>query len=122
MKDRQELAREGEELAARHLIEAGWTILHRNYHYGRGGEIDIIAREGDYTVFVEVKTRQSLACGAPEYAITPAKQRQVMRIARGYMWLQGKGELLCRFDVIAISIIRGRTNINHIMNAFTSTS
>ncbi|MFZ1730953.1 MAG: YraN family protein [Bacteroidota bacterium] len=122
MKDRQELAREGEELAARHLSEAGWTILERNYHYGRGGEIDIIARDGDYTVFVEVKTRQSLACGAPEYAITPAKQRQIMRIARGYMWLQGKGEMLCRFDVVAVSIIRGQPQLNHIRNAFTSTS
>lgn len=122
MIDRQQLAREGEELAARYLIDAGWTILERNYRYGRGGEIDIIAREGDYTVFVEVKTRRSLACGAPEYAITPAKQRQVMRVARGYMWLRGRGELLCRFDVVAVSIIRGIPRINHIRNAFTSTS
>ncbi|MBE0645996.1 MAG: YraN family protein [Bacteroidetes bacterium] len=122
MKDRQELAREGEELAARYLADAGWTILERNYRYGRGGEIDIIARDGDYTVFIEVKTRQSLACGAPEYAITPSKQRQVIRIARGYMWLEGRGELICRFDVIAVSVIRGVPHINHIRNAFTSTS
>ena len=122
MKDRQELAREGEELAARYLADAGWTILERNFRYGRGGEIDIIARDGDCTVFVEVKTRQSLSCGVPELAVTASKRRQIVRVARGWQWLEGRRELFCRFDVIAVSIIGGEAEIHHIQNAFTSTS
>lgn len=122
MKDRQELAREGEELAARYLADAGWTILERNFRYGRGGEIDIIARDGDCTVFVEVKTRQSLSCGVPELAVTASKRRQIVRVARGWQWLEGRRELFCRFDVIAVSIIRGEAEIHHIQNAFTTTS
>lgn len=122
MKDRQELAREGEELAARYLADAGWTILERNFRYGRGGEIDIIARDGDCTVFVEVKTRQSLSCGVPELAVTASKRRQIVRVARGWQWLEGRRELFCRFDVIAVSIIHGAADIHHIQNAFTSTS
>jgi putative endonuclease len=121
MKDRQTLAREGEELATRYLIDAGWRILERNYHYGRAGEIDIIARDGEYLVFVEVKTRQSRSCGEPEYAITRAKQKQLLRVARGYLWLQGIDETPCRFDVISIMILSGRPEIHHIRNAFTST-
>lgn len=121
MKDRQQLAREGEEIAARHLAEAGWTILERNYRYGRGGEIDIIARDGDCVVFVEVKTRQSRSCGAPELAVTPAKRRQIIRVARGWQWLEGRRELTCRFDVVAVSVFPGDVRIHHIENAFTAT-
>lgn len=122
MKDRQSVAREGEALAARYLIDAGWQIIERNYHYGRAGEIDIIARDDEYIVFVEVKTRRSRSCGAPEYAITRAKQHQLLRVARGWLWLQGGNETPCRFDVITISIMFGRPEIHHIRNAFTSTS
>lgn len=121
MKDRQQLAREGEEIATRYLVDAGWTILERNYRYGRGGEIDIIARDGDCTVFVEVKTRASRSCGAPELAVTPAKQRKIVRVARGWQWLQGRRELYCRFDVIAVSMFPGDLRIHHIPNAFTAT-
>lgn len=122
MKDRQELAREGEELATRYLVDAGWTILERNFRYGRGGEIDIIARDADCTVFVEVKTRQSRSCGPPELAVTASKRRQIIRLARGWQWLHGKHELFCRFDVIAVTIIRGKPEIHHIAHAFTATS
>jgi putative endonuclease len=123
MIDKQTLAREGEDAAAAYLNKAGWRILERNFHYGRAGEIDIIARDGEWTVFVEVKTRRSAAYGAPEYSITPAKQRQLMRIARGYMYLHGAGELLCRFDVITVDYrYSGDHVLNHIHNAFTALS
>jgi len=120
MIDTQTLVRDGENAAADFLSGLGWRIIERNFHYGRAGEIDIIARDGEWTVFVEVKSRRSVSYGAPEYAITPAKQRQLMRIARGYMYLQGVGELLCRFDVITVEFHRGTPRFHHIRNAFTA--
>lgn len=121
MIDRQKLGKNGEDAAAAFLRERGWRILERNFRYGRAGEIDIIARDGEWTVFVEVKSRRSLACGAPEYAVTPSKQRQLIRLARGYMYLRGAGELLCRFDVITVEYrTGGEHSIHHYENAFTA--
>lgn len=119
---RQKVAREGEQLAAEYLEREGWQILDRNFRYGKAGEIDVIARDGEYTVFVEVKTRSSDAFGAAAYAVTPGKQRQLQRLARGWMFIHGMGELLCRFDVITVEFARGEPVINHIRNAFTSST
>lgn len=119
---RQDIARNGERLAAAYLEREGWRILERNFRYGKAGEIDLIARDDDYTVFVEVKTRMSDTFGAAAYAITPGKQRQLLRLARGYMYVHGVGELLCRFDVITVEFVRGEPVINHIRNAFTSST
>ena len=117
-----DIARKGEDLAVRYLEESGWSILERNFHYGRAGEIDIIAKDGAYTVFVEVKTRSSPRFGAPELAVTPAKVRQLLRIARGWMYVHGRGELLCRFDVISVELHHETPLFHHIRNAFTSDS
>ena len=111
------LAREGEDLAASWLEEHGYAILDRNYRYGHG-EIDIIARDGDYTVFVEVKTRRNSNFGPAAAAVPVSKQRQLMRVARGYMFEQQAGDLLCRFDVMAVEI-RGHSRIiEHFPHAF----
>lgn len=115
----QDLARYGEDLAAAHLAERGYRILLRNFHFGKSGEIDIIAQDGDTTVFVEVKTRRG---GNPEeglYAITPTKARQLRSIARGYMYTKGLDALPCRFDVVSIAIERDKPLILHIPNALT---
>ena len=121
MIDKQQVARSGEDAATAFLQQQGWRILERNFHYGRAGEIDIIARDGEVTVFVEVKARRSVSYGAPEYSVTPGKQRQLMRIARGYMYLHNAGELLCRFDVITVEYRVGSVpRIQHYQNAFTA--
>jgi putative endonuclease len=122
MSNAHDLARMGEDLAARYLLDSGWSIIDRNFHYGRAGEIDIVAHDGEYTVFVEVKTRSSNRFGAPEHSITPTKQRQLLRIARGWMYVQGRGELLCRFDVITVEFRHGEPQFHHIRNAFTATT
>ena len=96
------------------------VLLHQNYRYGKG-EIDIIAKdpEDGYTVFVEVKTRQNLDFGEPEYAITKNKQKQVKRIAELYLYDNEIEELVCRFDVIAILLENVKSPvINHYVNAF----
>jgi len=116
----QDLAKMGEDAAVEYLSELGYEILARNFHFGRNGEIDIIAKNGEYTVFAEVKTRQ---WGKPEHAllsITASKQRQIVRIARGYMFINGMGELNCRFDVLTVTFQRGRPIVTHFPNAFFS--
>jgi putative endonuclease len=116
----QELAREGEDAAAAFLTRKGYNVHSRNFHFGRNGEIDIIASMGDVTAFVEVKTRSH---GTPEealYSITPTKQKQLMRIAQGYMYVKNLGELNCRFDIIVVMFRGGQPHIVHYENAFTS--
>ena len=91
-----------EEKAVEYLKNHGYFILRRNFR-SRRGEIDIIAREGKALVFIEVKYRRNLGRGAPEEAVTPAKQRKICRMADYYRLQNGYGEeTLCRFDVVAL--------------------
>ncbi|MFC2102808.1 YraN family protein [Bacteroidota bacterium] len=118
--DSKELGKAGEEIAVKFLKEKGFEIIERNYRYGHG-EIDIIAKdpEDGFTAFVEVKTRQNLDYGKPEYAITKSKQKQIRKIAELYLYDKGIEELDCRFDVIAILLkVKDNPSINHYINAF----
>jgi len=118
--DRKELAKRGEELAAKILTDKGYNIIERNYRYGHG-EIDIIAidQKNGCTIFVEVKARQNLEFGEPEYAITKNKQKQIRRIAELYLFEKEIKEVDCRFDVFAI-LFEDLNNpgVNHYENAF----
>lgn len=104
-----------EELAAGYLIEKGYIILQKNYR-NIFGEIDILARQGDYLVFVEVKYRSSKAYGDPAEAVGIYKQRRISKAALGYIFSRGYSyDMPCRFDVIAVyqnGVIR------HIPDAF----
>ena len=117
---RKELAKRGEELAAKILVENGYKIIERNYRFSHG-EIDIIAIDpkDECTVFVEVKARQNLEFGEPEYAVTKNKQKQVRKIAELYLYEKEIREINCRFDVIAI-LFEDLNNptVNHYENAF----
>lgn len=111
----------GERTAVRYLRRQGYSILARQAR-NRLGEIDIIARDGDWLVFVEVKTRQSDARGRPVEAVTTEKQRQLTRTALA--WLKSRGWLdrRCRFDVIAITWqTGGEPQIEHYRHAFEAT-
>jgi putative endonuclease len=94
--------------------------LERNYRFGHG-EIDIIAKDSNdgYTVFVEVKARQNLEFGEPEFALTKSKQKQIKKMAELYLYDKGITEIDCRFDVIAI-LFRGKIRpiVTHYENAF----
>jgi putative endonuclease len=118
--DRKELAKRGEDLAAKILTDKGYKIIERNYRYSHG-EIDIIAIDpkDNCTVFVEVKSRQNLEFGAPEYAITKNKQKQIRKMAELYLFDKEIRELDCRFDVFAI-LFEDLKNpeVNHYKNAF----
>lgn len=90
----------GEVLAARYLRKKGYTILSANYRT-RFGEIDIIAANKKYIAFVEVKLRGSAAIYTPQEAVTPVKQRKIIRTAMLYLQTH-ETDLQSRFDVISI--------------------
>ena len=100
---RLNIAKTGESLAAAHLKARGYDILERNYRAVRG-EIDLIAQDGDFIVFVEVKTRRSLKFGLPQAAVTTQKQRQISKVASAYLQAKNLFDAPCRFDVIAIHL------------------
>ena len=88
--------------AASFLKTQGYQILERNYRCKKG-EIDLIAREGQYLVFVEVKYRSTNESGLPEEAVDLRKQRQISRVAAWYLTEKGLDIYTpCRFDVVAI--------------------
>lgn len=89
-----------EALAARHLEARGLKLLACNYRV-RGGEIDLVAREGNCTVFVEVRLRRHPGFGSPADSITAAKRRRLILAARH--WLAAHGESPCRFDCILLT-------------------
>jgi putative endonuclease len=117
-KNKRDIGKEGEEIAAKFLQENGFNIIKRNYQYGHG-EIDIVAKDGDELVFIEVKTRQNLELGEPEYAITKKKIIQIKKMAELYLFDNEIEEADCRFDVVAI-LIDDITNpkITYYKNAF----
>ena len=102
-KNKRALGTDYEELAAAWLEEQGFAILERNFRC-RTGEIDIIAQEGEYLAFVEVKYRTWEEQGDPAEAVDIYKQRGISRVAVSYLLKKHLPEdTPCRFDVIAIS-------------------
>lgn len=91
-----------ETLTEKYIAGRGFEILERNFRC-RLGEIDLIAKDGDYLVFVEVKYRGSYLKGHPEEAVTASKQKTIYRTAQVYMIKNGYGEQTkARFDVAAV--------------------
>src|ERR1051325_1044307 len=111
-------AKEGEEHAAKHVASLGYRIVKRNFVFGKVGEIDIVAMDGDELVFIEVKTRSDYSFGSPEASINPRKQAQLKRVARGYYYVNGIQEQVCRFDAIAVELIGKKVELRHHKNAF----
>ncbi|MDP4282179.1 MAG: YraN family protein [Bacteroidota bacterium] len=111
-----DFGREGEDIAARFLTEKGYHILDRNWRCGKN-EVDIIAKDGDVIVIVEVKARHSSYAGEPEMAVTKDKQRILVRVANIYVQCKRlKNEV--RFDIVSILMINGKESIHHIPDAF----
>jgi putative endonuclease len=108
----------GEELATAFLERNGFTIVERNFRC-KGGEVDIVAKDGKTLVFIEVKSRKTLTYGVPQLAVTHFKQRQISKAALSWLARNHKHDLPARFDVIAI-LLNGeyQHQIEHIKNAF----
>lgn len=109
----------GEKCAVKYLKKNKYKILEQNYvtHFG---EIDIIAKDKDCYVFIEVKTRTSVRFGEPMESVTPFKQRHIIRSAQSYLMLKkiDENQVEIRFDVIEVKSDNGKNEINHVKNAF----
>lgn len=105
-------------MAHRYLRQIGFTILARNYHHPDGhGEVDIVARDGEIIVFVEVKARATSDFGAPDRAINQDKQRLITRAARYYALRSNTPWNQVRFDVVSI-VLTKPPDITHVRDAF----
>lgn len=114
---RQRVGLIGEDLACQELARRGYAILARRYR-SRFGEIDIVARQEQTIVFVEVKARTGRAYGGAAAAVTIAKQRKVGQMAAEFLARRALGDLPCRFDVVAIDFEGGATRVEVYANAF----
>jgi putative endonuclease len=115
----------GEDAAARHLAEAGLTILERNWRAsptvdgGLRGELDVIARDGDALVVVEVKTRSGSRFGMPAEAVTRDKARRIRRLAVAWLAAHPNGAYSSvRFDVVSVLRTRQGLVVEHLRGAF----
>jgi putative endonuclease len=115
------LGKTGEDLACRELERRGYAIVARR-HRCRGGELDIIARDGPTLVFVEVKARDSHAFGDAAEAVTWHKQQRIVRLASEYLMRHHLGNVPCRFDVVSIRFDEERPVIEVFQNAFSAVS
>jgi putative endonuclease len=111
---RQAVGRHGEDVAARHVTALGWTVLDRNWR-GTRGELDIVARDGDEVVAIEVKTRTTTACGHPALAVGPAKLGRIGRLAGQWLSEHAVQARSVRIDVIAVLLPRtGAARVEHL--------
>lgn len=108
----------GEEQAKIYLEDHGFRILDQNYRC-RIGEVDLIALDGEYLVFIEVKTRSSTAYGFPMEAIGTKKQNKYFNMASVYTKHKGIHEASIRFDIVEVMTRKDKAlEINHVANAF----
>lgn len=118
MAEHNTFGKNGEHYAEEYLRKKNYIILETNFHWGKN-EIDIIALDGQFLVFVEVKTRHSAWAGEPEKAVTKEKQRSIVRAANGYIQKFNRMEE-SRFDIVSILVDNGAIpKITHIVDAFS---
>jgi putative endonuclease len=115
--ERLSLGKKGEELALAQLKALKYRILERNFKCFLG-EIDIIAREKNTLVFIEVKTRATRDFGGPAAAVHERKQRQLSKVALLYLNQKKLFNVPARFDVVAVELIPPSPRIEIIRNAF----
>jgi putative endonuclease len=118
MSEARALGRSGEDIAVSYLLKKKFRIICRGFRFHKG-EIDIIARDGDTLVFIEVKTRRNLDFGRPEEAVTPPKQNQIRRLAAAYLAMNNLADFPCRFDVLSLFWNEKEgPQVRHIKDAF----
>ena len=117
---RKEVGERGERLARKHLERLGYAIIETNYRCGEG-EIDIIARDGEVLVFVEVRARRSDTCGSAAESITDAKKARITAAAESYVQAHASPDTELRIDTVLITMDRGgrALAIEHLENAIS---
>ena len=103
--DYRQFGARGEKLACGFLRRQGYKILYRNFRARHGGEVDIVCRDGDTLIFVEVKTRRHDDLVRPSEAINAAKRKLLSRGALAWLQLLDNPDILSRFDVVEIVLV-----------------
>jgi putative endonuclease len=111
------LGKRGEDLAHRYLQRAGFQVVARNYKAGADSEVDIVARQGELAVFVEVKTRATADFADPSKAVDQEKERHIVRAARAYTTRAGIEWSQVRFDIVSV-VMTAPPTIAHYQDAF----
>lgn len=114
------LGKKGEDLTAAHLQGLGYRILGRNLRTSEG-EIDLLAEDGEWLVFVEVRTRRGREFGTPQESITASKKERLIRVAEAYLE-EHPQDSPWRIDIIAIELGGGQPRIEHFPNAISRES
>lgn len=117
MYKKQEIGKLGEKLATKYLEQLGYKIIEKNF-LCKQGEIDIIAKEKNELVFIEVKTRTNLQYGLPAEAVDNTKQKHIEKATNYYLYKNRLDNEYVRIDVIEVYITKERYRINHIKQAF----
>ena len=116
-RERLDLGKLGEDLALKKIKRLGYKCITRNYRCSLG-EVDLIARDGESLVFIEIKTRKGKSLGYAKEAIDSRKRRQLSKVALAYMKSNKCPEAKSRFDVVAINLSDEGDQIEVIRNAF----
>jgi putative endonuclease len=117
MAQHNETGRQGESIATKYLYDQGYIILEQNWRYHKA-EIDIIAKEGETIVFVEVKTKSYTSLGDPAESVNARKERLLIDAAAAYC-ISVNHEWEIRFDIISVVITKeGNTTLDHYKDAF----
>jgi putative endonuclease len=119
MKDNNKITtgKEGEKIAVAYLKKNGYHIVEINFRCPIG-EIDIVAKEKNDLVFVEVKTRKSIDLGYPEQAVGIRKQKKMSQLALWYLQKRKIDDANARFDIVAVTLIPNKNEVRLIKNAF----
>ena len=115
-KPTREVGMEGEEVALKFLLENGYKLLERNWHFGKY-EVDLIVENDEYLVFVEVKYRSTSYFGEPEIFVSNKQKLNLVRAANRYI-SKFDIEKESRFDIVSIVMEHKKPKINHIEDAF----
>jgi len=111
---KDQVGRYGEDVAARHVEQAGWQVLARNWRC-RHGEVDIIAMDGEELVVVEVKTRRTATFGTPAEAVTRQKVWRLRKLVAAWLYTQEQRFESVRIDVMAVTMPpTGAAQIEHL--------
>ncbi len=116
--NKREIGVSSEALACDYIASQGGIIAARNFSC-KQGEVDIIARDGIYLCFIEVKYRKDGSYGLPEEAVSFAKQKKICKVSKFYLYSKYKSfDIPIRYDVLAISVIDGILSFRWIKDAF----
>jgi putative endonuclease len=115
--ERQVLGLEGERLAIAFLTSCGWSVEAHRFRLGRH-DIDLVVRRGRLVAFVEVKTRRSLNYGSGLQAVSARKQRDIARVAQGWILRYGRPGDEYRFDLLVVQVAAGTSAVEHVADAW----